>query len=115
MLDILAHELIHALTPGHGHKGRFKQIAIRIGLEGKMTATIAGPKLKPRLDAIVKKIGKYPHAELTPGQRAAGSPKKQPIRLIKVKCQCGYTVRITRKWLEVGPPHCPLHGEMEEI
>lgn len=26
---------------------------------------------------------------------------------------CAYTVRLTRKWLEdVGPPHCPDHGEM---
>ena len=33
-------------------------------------------------------------------------------RLIRVECLepgCGYTVRITRKWLIVGHPICPVH------
>lgn len=41
-------------------------------------------------------------------------PKKQTTRLLKVECgQCGYTVRLTRKWLDVGPPGCPEHGAMD--
>lgn len=41
-------------------------------------------------------------------------PKKQTTRLLKVECgQCGYTVRLTRKWLDVGPPGCPEHGPMD--
>lgn len=42
-------------------------------------------------------------------------PKPQTGRLLKACCtaeDCGYTVRVTAKWLEVGPPHCPLHGAM---
>lgn len=40
-------------------------------------------------------------------------PKKQTARLLKAECaECGYTVRVTAKWLEVGPPHCPAHGAM---
>lgn len=40
--------------------------------------------------------------------------KKQTTRLKKAECGlCGYTVRVTQKWLEVGPPHCPKHGAME--
>jgi len=40
-------------------------------------------------------------------------PKTQTTRLRKACCaECGYTVRVTAKWLEVGPPHCPLHGAM---
>ena len=36
-------------------------------------------------------------------------------RLLKVACgTCGYTVRVTRKWLDVGLPHCPEHGPMVE-
>ena len=43
--------------------------------------------------------------------RGAGSGS----RLIKVACmECGYTARVTRKWLDIGAPHCPLHGEMAE-
>ena len=34
-------------------------------------------------------------------------------RLLKVKCRaCGYTARITRKWLaEPGPPLCPCNSQ----
>lgn len=39
---------------------------------------------------------------------------KQTTRLKKVSCnRCGYNVRVTQKWLEVGLPHCPNHGPME--
>jgi len=36
-------------------------------------------------------------------------------RLNKVCCEtCGYTARVSRKWLDVGAPHCPDHGAMQE-
>jgi hypothetical protein len=33
---------------------------------------------------------------------------------LKAECgDCGYTVRVTRKWVDdVGVPHCPAHGSM---
>lgn len=35
---------------------------------------------------------------------------KQSTRLIKAYCdECGYTVRVTRKWIRVAFPICPLH------
>ena len=38
---------------------------------------------------------------------------KQTTRLLKCQCDiCGYTVRVTRKWLDIGAPHCPDHGAM---
>lgn len=46
---------------------------------------------------------------------ASSRPKPQTGRLLKACCadgECGYTVRVTAKWLEIGPPHCPLHGAM---
>lgn len=44
---------------------------------------------------------------------ASSAPKTQTTRLRKACCaDCGYTVRVTSKWLEIGPPHCPLHGAM---
>ena len=64
-LDVLAHELIHASllsdSKRHGHGGKFKQIAEKIGLLPPMQATTASPFLKEKLEAIVKEIGEYPH------------------------------------------------------
>jgi len=45
---------------------------------------------------------------------ASTRPPKQSARLKKCACgECGYTVRVTQKWLDIGPPHCPLHGPMD--
>lgn len=42
--------------------------------------------------------------------------KKQSTRLIKVMCAaCGYTMRITRKWLEVAVPDCPDCGRRMKV
>lgn len=55
--------------------------------------------------------------EQEPAKRRAGEstrPPKQTTRLKKAECsQCGYTVRVTAKWLEFGPPGCPQHGPMD--
>lgn len=112
VLDILVHEDVHAAVGNKcGHKGPFIKCAKVIGLTGKWTATVAGPELKGKIDALLKTLPPYPHAAINLGM----SPiKKQSTRLLKATCDCGYTVRITRKWVdEVGAPHCPVHGEME--
>lgn len=112
----LAHELTHAAVGlKHGHKGQFRKVALAIGLEGRMTATTAGDAFKRHLDGIVAAIGPYPHARLDANAQSSG-PKKQASRLLKCECaDCGYTVRITRIWInDVGLPHCPEHGEMQE-
>ncbi len=109
----LVHELVHcAVGVECGHKGRFRAVAEAIGLEGKMTETIASVALAERLHAITQAIGMYPHAELT----ASNAPKKQTTRMIKVECLgCGCVVRMTRKWLdEVGPPTCGCGDLMEQ-
>jgi len=100
----LVHELVHcAVGVEAGHKGRFARLAKAVGLEGKMTATHAGESLKTRLRDVTDAIGPYPHAELT----HSNVLKKQGCRLLKVVCECGCVVRMTRKWLdEVGPPTC---------
>lgn len=104
--DVMVHELVHAAVGcEHGHKAPFARVAKALGLEGKMTATIAGKELKAKLATITKKLGKYPHEKLTPGTGI----KKQTTRLVKAECPgCGYVARITRKWIdEVGLPICP--------
>jgi predicted peroxiredoxin len=93
----------------HGHKAPFARIAKRVGLEGKMTATHAGKTLAQRLNALAAEIGPYPHASLDMSQ-----VKKQGTRLIKLVCaDCGYTVRTTAKWIEIGLPTCACGEEME--
>lgn len=111
ILDVIAHELVHAIagaTAGHGKA--FKQIAVKIGLTGKMTATVAGPAFSAIATKVLARIGQYPG-----GAIATSAIKKQTTRLVKCECStCGYVVRTTRKWIEdVGAPHCPVDGEME--
>ncbi len=109
-LDILCHEMVHAIVGiDAGHKGPFAKLARAIGLEGKLTATEAGADLREKLETAVDMLGEFPHAAMTPGSKTT----KQGTRLIKCECEeCGYTVRTTQKWLDVGVPHCPEHGEM---
>ena len=111
--DVLLHELVHSVVgPGVGHKGKFKQVATVMGLTGKMTATEPSPELTRRLNGALKSLGPYPHAMLDPKK----SPiKKQSTRLLKVECgDCGYTVRVTQKWIDVGLPTCPCGETMEQ-
>lgn len=113
VLDVLVHELCHAVAPEAGHGKVFKRIALSVGLTGKMRATVAGPELTERLNKLVTEIGPIPHAALTPGQKVAGAPKKQTTRLIPVECSaCGYKARTTRTWLDsIGAPLCACNSK----
>lgn len=103
---VLVHELVHAHC-GHseGHGRTFARIARRLGLEGKPTATVAGDELRTHLEQLVAQLGAYPHAALNPG---GNTERRQTTRMVKLSCAtCGYSVRTTRKWLDVGQPLCP--------
>ena len=111
--DTLAHELVHACVGVEaGHGPAFRQLALAIGLEGKMTATTAGEAFKQYAQPILDGLGPYPHAELD-----YSSVKKQTTRMIRATCaECGYAVRLTRKWLDVGgAPICPIHHAIMEV
>ena len=107
--QILAHEMVHAsVGTAAGHGKPFRDVAIAIGLTGKMTATVAGPEFVKWIKPVLKKIGHYPHATVD----AAAATKKQGTRMIKVACpnHPAYSVRMTRTWLEhidFGAPVCP--------
>jgi hypothetical protein len=109
MLDILVHEAIHAADDcKSGHKGFFAKTARAVGLEGKMTATVAGPALAKWIEATLAKLPKIEHSRLDLSSR-----KKQSTRMIKVECvDCGYTLRTTQKWIDVGLPTCCCGGTM---
>lgn len=104
---ILVHELVHAAVGiDHGHKLPFKRIAVQLGLEGKMTATTEGAAFKEMIAPILKRAGPLPHKRLS----AYRTKKKQGTRLLKCECEiCGYTVRVTKKWLDAGAPRCGGH------
>tara|TARA_R100001594_G_scaffold5205_5_gene16623 strand:- start:3434 stop:4015 length:582 start_codon:yes stop_codon:yes gene_type:complete len=96
VLDILAHELIHAIDDcKNGHKKAFRDMAISIGLEGKsMTSTHAGERLKQDLSKIINRLGEYPHQKVS----LAANRKKQGTRMLKVSCNnCEFSYRTSNK------------------
>lgn len=111
VLGTLVHELVHA-TVGlkHGHKKPFAECARKMLLEGKLTATTTGKAFAKQIgNPVLKALGKYPHARLN----GTVKEKKQTTRLIKCVCEeCGYTIRTTRGWLDMGgAPICPLDNQ----
>jgi hypothetical protein len=111
VLATLLHEMIHAAVGLKcRHSGDFRKCAKAVGLEGKMTATVAGEELRADLMKLADSLGPYPHARLN-GRDHSG-PKKQTTRLFKCECgECGYVIRTTRKWIETGLPTCHCGGE----
>lgn len=111
VLPTLVHEMVHAVVGLPAKHGKpFRECAVKLGLEGKMTSTHAGAELMKIFTLWRGKLGDYPHAKL--------DPKKSPVetqstRMIKMQCnECGYLARTSKKWLEqVGPVECPAgHG-----
>ena len=114
-VEVLAHEMCHAVAGiAAKHGGKFKKVALAIGLEGKMTSTHGGEQFKIVAQDFIDDIGPYPMAALD-ARKMTNGVKKQTTRLLKCECpMCSYTVRVAKKWLDdVGLPHCPHHGEME--
>lgn len=132
MLGTVIHELVHTVSFEDGHKGKFAEYATRLGLEGPMTATHASLELAVELITIAETLGDYPgsHVDLNgafvptpvgpdgqPVPVSSGGPK-QTTRMLKVTCEdtecpCyGFTVRLAKKWLEMGAPKCPMGHEM---
>jgi hypothetical protein len=109
---VLVHELCHAVDNcRHGHGPEFRRIAVALGLEGPMTATVPGEQLRERLNALLAEMPDYPHRTLD----VRVDEKKQGTRLRKIMCpECGYTARTTRQWLDRGLPTCPCGTTMAE-
>lgn len=105
VLAILLHELIHAAVGLKcGHKGAFKRVALALGLEGKMTATVPGAALTKDLQALSDTLGEYPHAALN---TALSGRKTQGTRMIKLECDdCGWSCRTAQKNVDAGLPTC---------
>lgn len=140
-LSVLLHEMAHAVDGlKNGHNTTFGALLNAVGLEGKATASVAGPALMDAFAAWVGygSLGAYPMADFRADGRVNGpegpggpgidpgdwfkssGPKTQTTRMLKAWCPndvtvsqddersgCGYTVRMTRKWADVGLPTCP--------
>lgn len=93
--DILTHELVHAavgLEARHG--ATFKACATALGLEGKMTSTVAGEAWYKWALPVLDRLGPIPAAQLHDGTRS-GRPK-QKTYMLKIQCNdCGWTARAT--------------------
>jgi len=100
ILASLAHELIHYSDDCQsGHKNHFARVARAIGLEGKLTATVAGADLTAKLDGYIELLGEIPHAKL---DASKSGKTKQTTRMIKVACSdCPFTFRATRKNIDL--------------
>lgn len=109
VLPTLVHEVVHTVVGNENkHNKVFGKCARAVGLEGKLTSTIAGAALIEACGQWVAKLGPYPHAKLDALQRPT---KKQTTRMVKCECpECGYVVRTSRKWIDdAGAPWCPQH------
>lgn len=126
MGETLLHELAHAENQILGirdcsgprmHNRKFKEMAERLGLEVKPRDKSVGYGYTDLADIGRKFLESIKFdREVFESYRgsAEGKGAKPGSRLIKCECaNCGYVCRTTRTWLDdVGPPHCPDHGEM---
>lgn len=113
VLGVLMHELIHAAVGNEaGHGKVFQAACARLGLVGKATQAMPGDILKDWLNGnVLPMVGAYPHAAVDMSQR-----KKQGTRMIKLVCPVsGYTVRTTKKWIELGLPISPVGEVMQPV
>lgn len=129
--ELIIHELAHAENQAKGikdcdktgrvHNKKFKAMAEALGLLVEprhkthgFAFTKVGEGAKSFLDKCafnreVFTMARICEAAEEKGEKGAGS------RLVKVECPgCGYVLRTTRKWLDVGLPTCCCGEEMQE-
>lgn len=121
ILAVLVHELVHASGQRQHRAGAFGKVAGKVGLVGPWTGTSPSEPLKAKLAVLAEKLGPFPHSKITAGTLTGkAGPRIQSTRMLKLVCpDCGYTVRTTRKWLDIATPGCTNgHGVtilMEEV
>ena len=97
LLGALCHELIHAYDDcKSGHRNFFARTARRIGLEGKLTHTVAGLELAATLQSYIDLLGPIPHDKMNL------KPKSKGRNNNKIKCDaCGFQANLSAKWAEL--------------
>ncbi len=117
VLETLLHELIHsAVGIKEKHRGRFKEVAIAVGLEGKMTATsvTAGTVLHDRLMKVAAQLDEYPHAAMVKPEGASKKPAGGGwVKFFSEQAE-DYILRVSPKALLThGVPRDPWGKEMQ--
>jgi len=122
--ELIIHELAHAENHTLGirdcanriHNKKFKVMAERLGLEVLPRCKSVGfgyTKRAAGAEAFLSKIAFRRDIFAKHRAGAAAKPKSGGTRMLKCECPaCGYLVRITQKWLDVGTPVCPCGEEM---
>lgn len=112
VLATLLHEMIHAAVGlGCKHRGDFRKTAKTVGLEGKMTATVAGEMLKEKLEAIAKSLGAYPHSALIRNPVASRPPAGGWVKFHSTNDE-DYILRLSPRALEDHGPPMDFEGDM---
>jgi hypothetical protein len=113
VFDVLVHELCHSTAGAMNHGVNFQSVAKQmhlvpsVGAKGWKATGRADPFI-PTFGAIVDSLGPYPHAALT-----MNTTKTQATRMLKAVCpSCGYTVRLSAKWANLGLPSCPVDSDV---
>ena len=109
LADVLTHELVHAAVGIEAKHGpRFGKVARALGLEGKLTATVAGEAWHLWADPVLAELGAMPGAALS---GVKSTIKKQGTRMLKLTCTaCGFSCRTTKKHIEAAGDGltCPI-------
>jgi len=104
LLNTVIHEVIHAaIGCEHGHRARFSRVAAACGMAKpwKATTWIDGAG-KEKAELVAQALGPFPRAAFV-----AQGLKKQGARMLKAVCpECGYTVRLAKKWASRALPIC---------
>jgi hypothetical protein len=107
-LELLA-QLSHAADGAMGLNSTYGAVCTAMGLlpdgpaSKRWARTVAGPDCGERYSAIIECLGDYPHAAL------ARARKVQSTNMLKLICpSCGYVVRSTNKWINLGLPICGI-------
>lgn len=112
LINTVIHEVIHATVGNdHGHGAGFSRVAARCGMVKPWKATRWGDIGRAKAEAVCAALGKFPRAAFV-----AKGIKKQPSRLLKAICpECGYVVRLSKVWAEMGLPFCGVCSEDGEL
>ena len=113
VIEILLHELIHAVDDCRdGHKGRFAEIALKVGFQRPLTTRNPNPSLEELCRFYAAELGEYPHAQLQKtddDDGEAGNGNRQ----LKLECgHCGIIMRASRAVIKkIGvDAACPACG-----
>jgi len=117
VFEVLVHELCHATDGAMNHGLPFQRVAGAMHLAPSSNSKQAWKATGPAagFDAayknIIESLGAYPHAALSLNEKP-----KQQTRMLKASCAvCGYTVRLTQKWANLGLPICGTDGVAFEL